>query len=94
MRAVGPRGGQDLGLVFRRQEGRQTAHGTGQVVQVGMGIVQAEVSANGQVTYGVIMRADIRAVPGRELTSIKTFAELDKEEKEAAEKEKARRTDD
>ena len=36
-------------------------------------IVQAEVSADGQVTYGVIMKEDVRAVPGRELTNIKTL---------------------
>ena len=36
-------------------------------------IVQAEVSADGQVTYGVIMKEDVRAVPGGELTNIKTL---------------------
>jgi hypothetical protein len=51
-------------------------------------IVQAEVSASGQVTYGVIMREDIRAMPAHELTGIKTFAELEKEEKDARQKEK------
>jgi hypothetical protein len=42
-------------------------------------IVQAEVGPDGQVTYGVIMKDDIRAVPGRELTNIKPFEERDNE---------------
>jgi hypothetical protein len=47
-------------------------------------IVQVEVSPDGQVTYGVIMKEVIRAVAARELTAIKAFAELDKEEQDAA----------
>jgi hypothetical protein len=51
-------------------------------------IVQAEVGPDGKAIYGVITRADIRMVPADELTGIKTFAELEREEKEAAQKEK------
>ena len=49
-------------------------------------IVQAEVGLGGEVTYGIITREDIRAAPANELTGIKTFADLEREEKEAAEK--------
>jgi hypothetical protein len=51
-------------------------------------IVQAEVSANGQTTYGLIMRDKIVVVQGNEIASIKTFADLEKEEKEKAEQRK------
>lgn len=57
----------------------------------GVLIVQAEVGADGQATYGVIQKGEIRAVPGSEVTGIKSFAQLDKEEKEAAEKEKGKK---
>ena len=43
-------------------------------------IVQAEVSPDGQITYGVIMKEAIRAVPASELTGIKAFAEMDKQD--------------
>jgi hypothetical protein len=50
-------------------------------------IVQAEVESNGDVTYVVVTREDIRPVPGHEVAAIKSFAELEKEEKDAAKKE-------
>jgi hypothetical protein len=54
-------------------------------------IVQAEVGADGEIIYGVIGRHEIRQISARELTGIKTFAEMDKEEKEAAEKKKGKK---
>jgi hypothetical protein len=54
-------------------------------------IVQAEVSSDGQVTYGVIMKENIRAVAARELTAIKAFAELDNQEQDAADKSAGKR---
>lgn len=54
-------------------------------------IVQAEVGPDCAVTYGIITREEVRVVPGRELTGIKTFAELEKEEKAAAEREKGKK---
>ncbi|WP_157370000.1 hypothetical protein [Zavarzinella formosa] len=51
-------------------------------------IVQAETGPDGRVTYGVILRNEIRAIPEEELTGIKTFAELEAEEKKAAEQRK------
>jgi hypothetical protein len=46
-------------------------------------IVQAEIGPDGEVTCGVIARQQIQAVSARELLSVKSFAELDKEEKAA-----------
>jgi hypothetical protein len=54
-------------------------------------IVQAEVGPDGQVTYGVITKEGIRPIAGSELTDVKSFADLEKEEKEAAEKEKGKK---
>ena len=54
-------------------------------------IVQAEAGPDGAVTYGVITREGVRAMPASELSGVKSFAELDKEEKEAAEKEKGKK---
>jgi hypothetical protein len=47
-------------------------------------IVQAETGPGGKTTYGVIALDEIRAVSGRELTEIKTLADLTKEEAAAA----------
>ncbi len=54
-------------------------------------IVQAEVSPDGQVTYGIIMKEAIRAVAARELAAIKAFAELDKQEQDARDKPAGKR---
>jgi hypothetical protein len=54
-------------------------------------IVQAEVGADGQVTYGILSKEGVRAVSASELIDVKTFAQLEKEEKEAAEKEREKR---
>ncbi len=54
-------------------------------------IVQAEVGADSRTTYGIISKEAIRALPASELTGIKTFADLKKEAKEAAEKEKVKK---
>jgi hypothetical protein len=54
-------------------------------------ILQAEVGPDGVTTYGIIAREEVRAVPGTELTGVKTFADVAKEEKEAAEKEKSKK---
>src|SRR5262249_54262184 len=51
-------------------------------------IVQAEVGLDDKVICGVVRRQEVRAVPVAELTDIKTFAELDRELKEAAERQK------
>jgi hypothetical protein len=53
-------------------------------------IVQAEIGRDGGVVYGVIMREGIRTASARELTNIKTFVQLEKEEKEAKQREKDR----
>ena len=50
-------------------------------------IVQAEIGQDG-VVYGIITRTEIRTVQARNLTSIKTFADLEREDKEAQGKEK------
>jgi hypothetical protein len=54
-------------------------------------IVQAEVGPDGTVLCGVIAREDIGAVSVQELANIKSFAQLDKEAKEAAEKQKEKK---
>ena len=41
-------------------------------------IVQAEVAADGRVTYGIVTQTEIRAVAGDELTGTKSFADLEK----------------
>ena len=43
---------------------------------------------DGATVYGVITRHDIRAVPAREVTDVRTFAQLEKEERDAAAREK------
>jgi hypothetical protein len=50
-------------------------------------IVQAESGPDG-VIYGIITLTEIRTIPARDVTSIKSFADLEREEKEAREKEK------
>ena len=50
-------------------------------------ILQAEVGADGQAVYGVLTKDSIRTMPASELTGIKSFEQLDREEKEAVEKE-------
>jgi hypothetical protein len=51
-------------------------------------IVQAEVGPDEKVTYGVILRHEIRSMPASEVKDVKSFEQLDKEDKEAAEKAK------
>jgi hypothetical protein len=51
-------------------------------------IVQAEVGPDGQIIYGIIGRHEVGQIPASELTAIKTFADLEKEEKEAKEKKR------
>ena len=55
-------------------------------------ILQAEVSSDGQVTYGVITHGGILKMSGEDLTGIQTFAELEKQEEEAA-KQRAKHKD-
>jgi hypothetical protein len=50
-------------------------------------IVQAEIGPDG-VVCGVITSSEIRTISSRDLASIKSFADLDREEKESAAKEK------
>ena len=50
-------------------------------------IVQAEIGQDG-VVYGIINRTEIRSLPARDLTSIKSFTDLEREEREAHAKEK------
>jgi hypothetical protein len=49
-------------------------------------IVQAEVGPGSDVNYGIVGRGVLRRAAASELTDIKTFALLEKEEKEAVEK--------
>jgi hypothetical protein len=54
-------------------------------------IVQAEVDAEGSLIYGVITCEGIRSIPARDVASVKTFADLDREEKAAAESKKPKK---
>jgi hypothetical protein len=54
-------------------------------------IVQAEVGPGGEVVYGILARDAVRTVPAGEVTAVKTFAEMEKEEKEAAAREKGKK---
>jgi hypothetical protein len=57
-------------------------------------IVQAEVSPDGAVTYGILSSDGIRTVAASELTEIKTLDQLRKEQEEAEkEREKAKDKD-
>jgi hypothetical protein len=49
----------------------------------GVWIVQAEVGPDGATTYGIVTRHAVRAASARELTDIKSFADLDREEADA-----------
>jgi len=46
-------------------------------------VVQAEVGADGAVTYGILSKDGLRAVPASELVEIKTLEQLRKEHEEA-----------
>jgi hypothetical protein len=49
-------------------------------------IVQAESGPDGAV-YGIITRTEIRSIAATEVTSIKSFSDLEREEKDARAKD-------
>jgi hypothetical protein len=53
-------------------------------------IMQAEIGAKGEICYGVIGQHEIKLVHANELASMKTLADLQKEDREAAAKPKGR----
>jgi hypothetical protein len=53
-------------------------------------IVQVDIGPDGELTCGILTRREVRAVPARDLMSIKTFAELENEQKEQAQRKKAK----
>jgi hypothetical protein len=54
-------------------------------------VVQAEAGPDGAVTYGILSKEGVQTVPAADLTGLKSFAQLAKEEEDAEkEREKAK----
>jgi hypothetical protein len=52
-------------------------------------IVQAEIGPDGELVFGVITKENIRFIRGIEVTSIQTFADLERQEQEKRDKKKS-----